>query len=224
MSLQLRFGVAGAALGALLGLLGAIAAGVPFGILVLRLLVSALATGLLGLGLHFVVKTFLPELLESFAAESAAAPGAEAAEAAGGSTVDITLPAEGYAPQADQASELRRIYAGEPGQGQADEADGGDLIAEVSEERHAPRASEAAGGEGSFSEDAFYQGVERLPDIGGFSEQFQESDSDGTVVAEDGGAKAPSGSGGRSSDGNKGNMDPELIAKAIRTALKKDDQ
>lgn len=220
MGLQLRFGVAGAGIGLFIGILGGLIGGVYFGTILLRILLCVILCGGLGFALYFVIKTFLPELLQSF--EPSAEPTAAETESENqGQAVNITLPEEGYQASGDQAAPLREMY--ETNAGGDDDAES-DLIAEVSEERHGPGIAAAAMSESAFNEDAFYQGVERLPDIGGFSEQFQDTDTDGTVVSEDGTSVAPSMAGSRkTSSDSKSNMDPELIAKAIRTALKKDD-
>jgi hypothetical protein len=99
------------------------------------------------------------------------------------------------------------------------------MIEEVSEDRRSRPISSDSGNEGSFNEAAFYDGVDRLPDIGGFSEQFQPGDGN----SENAGATGPGAmsdgpkASSRSKGGTQSNMDPALIAQAIRTALKKDD-
>ena len=64
MSLQIRFGIVGAALGLLIGFIGALVASpLPAGIFLLRVLLAIIACGVLGFVLHIVISQFLPELL-----------------------------------------------------------------------------------------------------------------------------------------------------------------
>jgi hypothetical protein len=231
MSLQLRFGIAGAALGLVIGITGSLVAGVPIGILILRALIAAVVVGVLGLVLHAVVNAFLPELLSE-----SAAGGDDGIEP--GQSVNITLPEEGFpedhhaaalrdASGADQAAPLRQAvvshYSDDSGADGAEDPDG--IIEEVSEDRRSRPIGADATEYAGFNEAAFYDGVDRLPDIGGFSEQFQpgeasqEASDDAPDIAS---ARAPSG--GSSKRSGQTNMDPSLIAQAIRTALKKDDR
>lgn len=230
MNLQFRFGIAGAGLGMFIGIIGCVFVAPPFGIVVFRIILSSLIGGAFGFALYFVLKNFLPELLDGNMAVGEPMVLENGADSRG-QAVNITLPEEGFSTQSedaseddDQASALRRVYEGH----RNEDADmDSSLIAEVSEDRRGAGAVADLGQSSSFNEDAFYQGVERLPDIGGFSEQFQEQDADGTIVGDEGTPMMSSTpSGKRPMSGNKdikGNMDPELIAKAIRTALKKDD-
>ncbi len=71
-----------------------------------------------------------------------------------------------------------------------------------------------------FREDAFYAGVDNLPDIAGFETTFYSEGSDDSNTSEDDFMPNQS-SPAKSSGGNTGGMDPQLIAKAISTALKK---
>jgi hypothetical protein len=206
-------------------------AGVPIGKLILRAVIAAVIVGVLGLVLHAVVNTFLPELINETA--SGGEDGLEP-----GQSVDITLPEEGFpeghqaaahheAAIEDQATPLRQAAGGMFGDDAvsdgADEPDG--MIEEVSEDRRARPIGADASDDAGFNEAAFYDGVDRLPDIGGFSEQFQpgeseqEASSEAPDMASD---RLPSG--GRSKGNGQTNMDPSLIAQAIRTALKKDDR
>lgn len=230
MSLQLRFGIAGAALGLVIGIVGCLIAAAPFPVFLWKPLLATVICGILGIALHAVLNAFLPELLQ----EPSGGTGDDLSDAPEHS-VNITLPEEGFPADTiygdDQAAPLRQAAAARyddgfnrEGGADAEEADDG-MIEEVSEDRRSRPIGSDAAGDTSFNEAAFYDGVDRLPDIGGFSEQFQPGDGSG----ENEGAAAPdtedsrSPGGSRSKKGSGTNMDPNLIAQAIRTALKKDN-
>ncbi len=234
MSLQIRFGIAGVVLGLVIGVIGCLAAQVPIGILLLRTLVAMIFTGVLGLVLYGAIKLLLPELFTNVPAHQ----GDELAEASG-RMVNITVSDANdgldYQASGDQAEALRQLAtkssygADEFGEGSSGDPDASGMIEEVSEDRRVRALSADASEEGAFNEAAFFQGVERLPDIGGFSEQFQvgegtvESEADDAAESFGGGGPSTAGSGSRKGQGQS-NMDPALIAQAIRTALKKDDR
>ena len=74
------FGVAGCLLSLLFGMFS----GNPFGVIMLRVLVSGVTAALLGIALRFLASRFLPELTGTPPVEPAAA----------GEHVDIVMPAE----------------------------------------------------------------------------------------------------------------------------------
>lgn len=224
MDLHFRFGIAGAALGMFIGIIGSIIAAPPFGYVIFRIILATLLGSGLGFGIFFVIRSFLPELLSNYSISGESSIADDGIDSSG--RVNITMPEEGYIASTeyldDEAQSSQRRYRADDENSDETDSDSS-LIAEVSEGRHSGMSSV---GDPSFNEDAFYQGVDRLPDIGGFSEQFQDQDTDGTVVGDEDTplvSSTSSTSSRKSSSNGKGNMDPELIAKAIRTALKKDD-
>jgi hypothetical protein len=228
MSLQLRFGIAGAALGLIIGILGCLIAAAPFPVLLWKTLLAIVMGGVLGFAVHAAIRVLLPELLQ----EEGGNPAADLGDGTGQS-VNITLGEEGpvndYTAEGDQAAPLRQAVrnAAEYDDDGVDDDAGAesDMIEEVSEDRRSHALGAEAGGEASFNEAAFYDGVEHLPDIGGFSEQFQAGD--GEEGSEASGVEEPAMASGSSKSHNKNgpaNIDPALVAQAIRTALKKEDR
>jgi len=105
----------------------------------------------------------------------------------------------------------------------ADEAEtGGDdgLVEEVEEVAAAPSATGGESADARPGADIDENSVDKLPDIGGFAGEFEAEGSE--VVEEDETGFGGSGSSGRA--GNHGvNQDPEVIAKALQTVIKRDE-
>jgi hypothetical protein len=92
---------------------------------------------------------------------------------------------------------------------------GDELVEEVSEV--ASTTAESGGTQRASSDDVDENSVDSLPDIGGFAGDFE---SEGTeVVEEDDGDST--GSGRAREHGV--NQDPEVIAKALQTVIKRDE-
>lgn len=231
------------------GLTGAVA-GVGFGTLLLRAFIGAVLFGGLGYGIYFVISTRLPELLSPAGATSDSQSGATEGY---GENVDIVVDDEvgptdeSGAPDAEELEEVSAVEdaadtggaepppqeaggAGAPQEPEeleevasADDGEtGGDdgLVEEVEEVAAAPSS---AGGESADSRpgaDIDENSVDKLPDIGGFAGEFE---AEGTEVVEE--DETGFGGSGRSGHaGNHGvNQDPEVIAKALQTVIKRDE-
>ena len=121
---------------------------------------------------------------------------------------------------------------GEPGDleevaedGESAAGDGDELVEEVEEV-----AAPAAGGAPSDAEAATKNGtkdvdensVDTLPDIGGFAGDFESEGTEGAEVVEE--DDSDGGFGGSSRAQAKGiEQDPEVIAKALKTVIKRDE-
>jgi len=225
MNLQLGFGLAGAAVGLLVGIIGGLISAASFGIVIFRSLLSALIAGLVALLVYMVIKKFLPELLMDQVSETEE-------PSAPGSRLDINIQDSIDIPSQRSENDTNSQDFSEASYAE-ESSDFGDDVPDFE-----PASDQASGEkkgiieelkdqipiqlqvdntpEKQFSEDAFYSGISHLPDIGNFSDQFAQADDSIDDVLPTG----PSNSGG----GKKSNMDPELIAQAIRTALTKDAQ
>ncbi len=200
-----------AGFGALISLIAGIAGRVPFGLLALRFLLSVLLSGALGIAVRYVLERFLPEL------------GGRAKEE-GAPAVDIVIEDElglgGSVPQAKTAGQSRP--SGAPASPVLETLPEAEL--EAPAEPLAP-AEEA---------------IEPLPEIGGEEEpgplETLPGAEEGTFAEgsldslPDFGSEAKGGAAG----GFRGELaeaqlatltkgqDPESLAKAVRTFLKKD--
>ncbi|MGM0673909.1 MAG: hypothetical protein ACQETQ_04370 [Spirochaetota bacterium] len=154
------------------------------------------------------------------AAGEAAAPGApgtadtpEAADAP-----EVVEPAsaagEAAAPGAPGTADTPEA-ADAPGSQAAPATDDG-LVEEVEEVAEAaPETPNAASGEDDMNENS----VDTLPDIGSFAGDFE---SEGNEVVEDAEQTGTTGGGERAS-GSGVQQDPEVIAKALQTVMKRDE-
>jgi hypothetical protein len=239
------FALKTAVAGLVLGLLGGILGGVEFGVLVLRMLISAIVAGALGAGGYFIVQKFLPELLTISMNEgddSPLDPGLGGEMSAAGSTVDIVIDDDGP-PAADQAGELRREMSdGESdadyprrAQAMSEETprnlfveDENTIIEEVREDG-APAPQPSGGGR----EEEFDSDFSALPDIAGFSDSFNDGNfadegeiPEGEMTPDSDQGSALSGFGGQETSFAQADSgsddDPKILAQAIRTLMKKD--
>ena len=205
-----------AGFGALISLVAGIAGRIPFGLLVLRLLFSVLLAGALGFALRYVLGRFLPELAGRAKEESAPA-------------VDIVIEDElglgGSAPQAKAAGEARPAGAPAapvletlpeteleaPAEAVSLAPDFAEPLPEIGGEEE-PGSLETLPGaeEGAFQEDS----LDSLPDIGrlGPADRAGGSGSFRGELAE------------AQLDSMVKSQDPETLAKAVRTFLKKDQE
>lgn len=213
MNLQLGFGIAGAGVGLLVGMIGGVLFLLPFGIIIVRSLLLAVLLGVVFFALHLVIKKFLPELL---AVES------DVLHDPAGPRIDISIQDDDTREAGDG---VEYGDAERPSMGQVDfsargfHGDEETAIMEELQDRIPTVIKTDGSPEAAFNEDAFYSGISHLPDIGNFSTQFSSED---TAEVVDSGPPGLSGTASKS--GASGNMDPALIAQAIRTALKKEEQ
>jgi hypothetical protein len=215
---------AGSAFG--IAFLTGIIAGVGFGTIILRALIGAAVFAGLGYGFYIVISTRLPELVSDTSASSATA------EAEGyGQNVDIVVDDEDGVPGSEEelpAAEAEELEAADEAEGEAEELEevtddeppgspeGEDeLVEEVEEVSASSGASGAAAG--SERDDVDENSVDTLPDIGGFAGDFA---GEGTEVVEDDEGTS-SGSSRAREHGIQEN--PEVIAKALQTVIKRDE-
>jgi hypothetical protein len=233
---------AGAAL--LLSLLIGLLSRNPFSVVILRAFLLAILFAGLGAGAKAAVNRWLPGV-----GERSEGSGNGAEERAAPHAVDIVLPGEGYTAEgssedaATDAEEVPSELGGgddgaveeleEAGEGGA--GDGEETEAQPSPRAQGRRTSSRAGKGASSGEDlptAAISAADRdgLPDISALGEPSGPSlppDSRGAAGA---GTRRPGGGrpgGERPEDALKGSLgseDPEVLARAIRTVLKKDEK
>ncbi|KGE73542.1 hypothetical protein [Spirochaeta lutea] len=209
----------------ILGLLS----GNGFGVILLRALLSAAVAGGAAGGVHLLLAHFVPELFaEGDSNDRISDIGSDLVQGAPnpgpGSNVNIVIDDEQDSEEFDtqgaestpqkprhQASELEEMVE--------EVAEDSDTVTEIADE--APEES-------GFDEEAFYSGVDSLPDISGFEDSFSKSvglsseeEDSGSGDVEDS-VSGGSPSQGSSSSSQHGDMDPVMIARAIQTALKKE--
>ena len=214
-----------AGFGAAVSLLAGIIGGNPFGVILLRLILSALVCGGLGLGVNLLVKKFLPEL--------SAAPPATQMET--GAEVDIVIdedipPAEEVAVQQSPETE-ESLEQMEP----ADEEEASELTVPVDEEESPLDTSEGgeeseedvltfedADSQAQSSPNEFVPGIaavqagdfedlDTLPDIDTFSPSTEEGEAPARPSRKDSKVEEV-----------VRDQDPENLARAVRTFMKKD--
>lgn len=201
-----------AAAGLVLSLLVGILAGNPFGVIVLRALLFAVAFGGVGAGMQYVVRRFLPELAGgqpagATASADAAEPAAATPAGAGppeGATIDIVLPEEPM--PVDEAGSPAEPPKEPPGTAEGSPA--ADAAAAGSREP----AAAAGTTEGSV-------GLDVLPDIGSFDDPAAPGPPSRTERARRAGT--------RPSDATRDvleRQDPALLARGLRTMLKRDER
>ncbi|NBF40867.1 MAG: hypothetical protein GVY14_10670 [Spirochaetes bacterium] len=218
-------------------------AGVAFGAILLRAVIGAIVFAGIGYGSYIVISARLPELLSESAATSSTA------QADGyGQNVDIVVDDDGEEdelPAADEPDAAESAQAAgveqaaetgtsqahvdedEPGdleevaEGVESPAGGGDeLVEEVEEVAAAPTDSAASAKR--ESEDVDENSVDALPDIGGFAGDFESEGAEGAEVVEEDDSNG--GFGGSSRAQSHGiEQDPEVIAKALQTVIKRDE-
>ena len=199
------FASAGLVLSLLVGLL----AGNPFGVMLLRGMLFAIAFGGVGAGMQYVVRRFLPELAGGGSAQN---EGADDAVKPAGSTIDIVLPEE--LPSAEGAPEGRDEALEElPG---TTESGGAAPVEELesAESGPGPGAEPAQNaGEPGRGRDGF----DALPDIGPL----------GTAAGAERSATRYSGARAKPSDAARNVLereDPASLARAVRTVLKREER
>jgi hypothetical protein len=197
--------LAGAAGGAfLLSLLVGIVGGVGFGTLLLRALLWAIVFGGLALGADYVLRNFLPELFS----------GSSEAEESAENAIDITLEDENpHAPRAeDDVSPSRSVETDHVEDADFDTADGPPVAVDTEE------AGPASDDDIEELEEVTEAGSRRsdgdLPSFDGVESTFASTEP---VSSEP--ASAPSGVDVLGTE-----EDPEVVARAVRTLMKKDQE
>lgn len=228
MEVNWRVSAAFAGVAFILSILSGAIAGVGFGLLLLRAVIGSVAFAVVGAGLSLIIARFLPDL-QHLSGNHSAKPNDSYNEP--GSRVDIVLPAE----QNDYGDSEYR-----PDAGDGDDAlDDDTLVEEVEELSSADgpipvetgaRAGHRAGdmavsGTGAQevepvsdeeTSELLAADVEDLPDIGGLAGSFEgHPDELEQSVSRQESARQPGSSGIDPAD-------PELIARALRTVLKRD--
>jgi hypothetical protein len=209
----------------MISLLAGVIGGVSFGTILWRSILGAAGFGALGFGTLYLIEKYLPELT---GAEGASEPGSEG--------VDIVIEDEAMPPRESGAEQE---FQG-PDLGEIDEEseEGADFVEEVEETVGETENSE----EGRENEDYgtseestdettefiptdITSDIDTLPDIGELSGSFEGGEGS-DMQDYDGGSTGGSGGGrsGRSStvDVLGEEKDPQEIAKAVQTILKKE--
>lgn len=206
--------------GAVVSLISGIAGGNPFGVILLRMLLSALLFAGFGLGAGIMLRKYLPELLQQ-------AAGVE--EAPAEPAVDILIPEENPHRRPD-AADAEEAADAEPLEELDEEAvpaaetqDAGvepeapAAAVEAADEEETEEAEEAIPLEEELSAEGSGE-IDSLPDL----DQFDSSNYVGPDIS---GLKS-----GREDftqaqvDGIMSREDPAQLAKAVRTFLKKDQE
>jgi len=184
-----------AAAGLVLSLLVGLLAGNPFGVMLLRGVLFAIAFGGVGAGMQYVVRRFLPELSGGGSAQGEGTD--DAAVKPAGSTIDIVLPEE--LPSAEGAPEGRAETLEElPG---TTESAGAAAVEEL-------EGAESGPGRG---------GIDALPDIGPIDTGGGSARSATRLP----GARAKPSDAAR---GVLEREDPASLARAVRTVLKREER
>ncbi len=210
-----------AAAGAVVSLVAALAGGNPVGTILLRMVVSALVAGALGLGARFVLRRFLPGI------EAPSAP----------PTVDILLDEE--LPLAPQEGRGQEEELGAAVEDLAEEADGGQGLGEsegelgLAETEPFPELPEAEGPQAPETEPFPEQSgqrseaaAEELPS--GELEALSAADSDAFSDSEEAGLPSRRALKAEELEAQLDSVtkgqDPASLAKAVRTFLRKDQE
>jgi len=216
------------AAGLVLSLLVGFLARNPFGVIVLRALLFAIAFGAIGALLQYVARRFLPELFGG--GERTEDVGGTADDAAAarpeGSTIDIVLPEEPI-PVAEGKDEILEELPGTgdgAGAAAADELDAAEPAAASGDGTATGAGSPRARG-----------GLDRLPDIaplGGAVEDAREGRRGGSRFADErarplDGLAGAAARRGRAADVTRDVLeheDPASLARAVRTVLKREER
>jgi hypothetical protein len=217
--IRLKVPLGFAAFGAAVSLLAGIIGGNPFGVILLRVILSAGVCGVLGLGFISIVNKFLPEL--------AANPTVRKVES--GEEVDIVIDEDIPIVEEEEAeADMEPAFSGEPEVGgdlpeslvqdderlevdEFDEEPEEDVLnLEDAESEERPAAEELTPGPAS-PEVTNFEDLDALPDIDQFSPTMEE------------GTPAPKKSRTNSQvEEVIRDQNPENLARAVRTFIKKD--
>lgn len=219
----MRTALIAAAAGFGISLLLGLIAGNPFGIILLRSLLSAAGLGGAVFGIGLIIRKFLPELV----ARSDTDPAAEGGGM--GEIINIVSDKDDdetafYANQTREPGDQDNLFA-EEARASLDE-----VVEEVTE-TNVTALDDMYSDPDSISGDEVGDNAGPLPDIAGFESSFGAAEgTGGSGEVQEGGEYAPesgtSASPARSSSGSQSErlpngMDPALIAKALSTALKR---
>ncbi len=205
-------GAAGAAL--LLSLVTGLISGVPFVTVLARALVWAVLFGVGAVAVSYVVDRYLPDLKSAGMGDGSDSSGTSSTGSPDGNMVDIVIDDrmdEEGAPQElelDEVDDVEEIDTEET-QG-ADEALEAEEVAELETPDDETGETEDGAAREGFGESGDASDAEapgRLPDIEGLSDAF----SDGHAGVEDG------------EDSGRSGEDPGVMARAIRTVLKREE-
>ncbi len=232
----------------ILSLIVGLFSGNPFGIVLLRALMLAVVFALLGAGVAFVVTRYLPELAGKGAVDSSVEAGAAK------HTIDIVLPEENPANLSADVEEAESVEEAVSDESGVQEAESVEEVEELSPSAGSAEeftsdidaAGDAAGSQSSLGDeteplfqpqgqgeaagrrrgDEGIDTLDSLPDIGDLE----------VIPGAKGAAAAESGPAPRASESSRirrpedvpggfiGDEDPETLAKAIRTVLKRDEK
>jgi hypothetical protein len=193
-----KFPAVFAGFGAVVSLLAGIIGGNPFGVILLRLILSAVVCGGLGLGVILIVKKFLPEL--------SANPPAAAMEP--GEEVDIVIDED--IPLAEEAGEQQRPGMDESlEQMETEEAEQAEELTRSVDEEEGAGEQFVPGT--AAAQVADFEELDTLPDI----ERFSPTPEDREPPAR------PSRKSSQVEEVVR-DQDPENLARAVRTFMKKD--
>jgi hypothetical protein len=196
-------GVGAMGIALLAGLIG----GVAFGTLILRAVLGGLFFAGAAVAVGLLVRRFLPELLEVFG-DSARGDVGRHVDMVVDEDVDLLTPIEepSFSDEESEAEEGAEMEAVSE-EVSEDAEEGGELVEEVTE---VGREEAADSTMPPRVPDVDVSSVDKLPDLDGFVDSFQD---DGTVevVDEDEGVSMPGG------------QDAHTIAKAIQTVMKRDE-
>ena len=220
MNIRIRFSAGCAVFALVVSLLSAIVAGVPFAMAVMRALISAVVFAGLGVALQLAVSRYLPELEELFLAGGA---GSDASDEPGEArqTVDIVVDDDDdiARPDFDQgidssedADDGLLAVEDEDDDGRDSDAEpesADDLVVEA-EELEADDVRRATVSGPDPADDIDVNGLDQLPDVGGYSGAFESSDRVSLGDEDDGSTRS-------------GVQDPALVARALQTMLKRDE-
>ncbi len=199
MKVNVRLIVATAAGAFVIAALSAGLAGVPFAVVLGRAVLAALVFAALGLGVSLVISRYLPELEE--------AAGEESAEHG----VDIVIDDDDAEASEDTTGSEDEGRPSDEDDGIVDELEESSTPLEQSEGLDSSEPDNAA--KSDVIEDVDDDTMDRLPDLGGFSSAFE---------GDDGAVQVDSTDSGHESDG--GGEDPKVLARALQTMLKRDEE
>ncbi len=197
MDLNWKLPAVSAGVAFILAFISATVGGVQFGAMLLRSLIAAVIFGALGIGVDMLIKHYLPELAGGDAEGSEESETEESVQRAENGGVDITLDEEN--PHNVGASQLET---------------GNEGTSPTSETAEEP-GSEIAG-------DEMIEDVEEVEELENGDDEFSNAHSEDDDEDEGRAFQAPES--GATIDVMGDEQDPETVAKAVRTLLKKDEE
>ncbi|TVQ39953.1 MAG: hypothetical protein EA384_05120 [Spirochaetaceae bacterium] len=220
MRIRIRFSAGCAVFALIVSLLSGVIAGLPVGTIIVRALIAGMVFFGAGSGLQLAVARFLPELDELFVRNSAMQD-QDTRDTSGNrrQAVDIVVDDDNGMERVEFSPAGDALDAADDGlvdvepefesDDQPEAATADDLVAEAEEvEADADRKTPVHTRDPSDSIDA--DGVDRLPDGGGFHDAFEEVEGINPANGEDGQPRSR-------------NQDPAVMARALQTVLKRDE-